>query len=275
MELLSKAFGILETNCYIVRTKIGDFIIDPGVDSAEWVIATARNPRAILNTHGHWDHIWCNYELKNALGAPIFCPKGDCFMLKSDCFNLGLTPCTPDFEVNPNESFVFGKDGVRSLGALESAGNSMESADDSSGDSAESAQSPCDSSDFIIVTFMHFPGHTPGCSMIRIRKGGDLRDSKSDDSKSTDDSNDSSGDSKILGDSKGAKNDFIFSGDFIFYRSIGRSDFPHSDKNEAEKSVKAFGELTLDLPLFPGHGQSTTIKDEQKLVAGHLRMLGC
>ena len=45
------------------------------------------------------------------------------------------------------------------------------------------------------IKFHHFPGHTPGCSMIEV-------------------------------------NGVIFSGDFLFRGSIGRWDFPYSDKNE-------------------------------------------
>lgn len=188
MELLSKPFGIYQTNCYILKTNVGDFIIDAGVDSASWVCENVKNPLCILNTHGHFDHIWCNYELKEMLKIPIYCPKDDAFMLESDCFDLGLKPVVPDVKVKPNETFDF------------------------SG---------------INVEFMHFPGHTPGCSMIKI-------------------------------------GDYIFSGDFIFYRSIGRSDFPYSNANDMQDSLKRFGSLDYDNVLYPGHGQSTSIRQEQK-----------
>lgn len=188
MELLSKPFGIYQTNCYILKTNVGDFIIDAGVDSASWVCENVKNPLCILNTHGHFDHIWCNYELKEMLKIPIYCPKDDAFMLESDCFDLGLKSVVPDVKVKPNETFDF------------------------SG---------------INVEFMHFPGHTPGCSMIKI-------------------------------------GDYIFSGDFIFYRSIGRSDFPYSNANDMQDSLKRFGSLDYDNVLYPGHGQSTSIRQEQK-----------
>ncbi|RAX53164.1 hypothetical protein CCY99_06110 [Helicobacter sp. 16-1353] len=248
MELLKKAFGVYATNCYILKTNIGDFIIDPGVGSAEWVLENAKNPIAILNTHGHFDHIWCNAELKKTLNVPIFCPKEDCFMLESDCFNLGLTPQNADRKVENNEIFYFDKNGLvetdspdlaesgaKSRG--DSGESSLESRVESRGDSsvesakkAESAESKAESNPQIKVEYMFFPGHTPGCSMIKI-------------------------------------GDFIFSGDFIFLNSIGRSDFPYSSDEAMQESLRQFGKIPYDLPLYPGHGDKTSIKAEQ----GNLR----
>lgn len=206
MELLSKAFGVYQTNCYILKSDIGDFIIDPGVESSSWVIANTSSPLAILNTHGHFDHIWCNADLKKHFNIPIFCPKEDCFMLESDCFNLGLTPSLPDVRVENNEIFYFNKNGFIREGEQ---------------DSKESVESS------IRVEYMFFPGHTPGCSMIKI-------------------------------------GDYIFSGDFMFFRSIGRSDFPYSSTKDMHDSLMRFGEIDYDMALYPGHGQSTSIKSEQQ-----------
>ena len=265
MELLSKAFGIYETNCYILRTEMGEFIIDAGVDSAKWVCENVRKPLAILNTHGHFDHIWCNAELRKTLNVPIYCPKGDCFMLKSDCFDLGLTPCAPDFEVEPNEIFKFGD---------------------------------------IEVEFMHFAGHTPGCSMIKISESNSslARPSRKFEKSAFDRQSvlsqadfsaqptNLTQDTRIANDSslrgsgeattkqsknKSAKSSeiYIFSGDFIFYRTIGRSDFPYSSPSDMRDSLQRFGKIPYNATLYPGHGQSTTIKDEQKNLPFYLRGL--
>ena len=75
--------------------------------------------------------------------------------------------------------------------------------------------------------FRHFPGHTPGCSMIEIE-------------------------------------DAMFSGDFLFKGSIGRWDFPYSDKNEMLKSLEKCKNLKGDFALYPGHGESSTLKAEQQ-----------
>lgn len=57
----------------------------------------------------------------------------------------------------------------------------------------------------------------------------------------------------------------LFSGDSLFYRSIGRTDFPGADGELLLKSIK---ERLFNLPaetiVYPGHGPSSTIGDEKK-----------
>lgn len=129
LKINSMPMGAYQTNCYIVTVKGKDFIIDPGIDATEWVVENVTDPVAILNTHGHFDHVWSNKELKEKLNVPIYCPKEDCFMLKDDPFGQGTPSCSADIEVKPNESFDF--DGIE-------------------------------------IIFHYFPGHTPGCSAIEI-----------------------------------------------------------------------------------------------------------
>ena len=78
------------------------------------------------------------------------------------------------------------------------------------------------------VKFHHFPGHTPGCCMIEIEG-------------------------------------YIFSGDFIFYRSIGRSDFAYSSPEDMRHSLLRFESMceVAAMPLYPGHGERTIARDEQ------------
>jgi glyoxylase-like metal-dependent hydrolase (beta-lactamase superfamily II) len=129
MDIKIKPMGDYQTNCYIVTLQGKDFIIDPGVGATSWVKQNVSNPVAIFNTHGHFDHVWCNAELQKELNVKLYCPKDDTFMLQNDPFNLNKTPSFPDVNVNPNEEFDF--DGVK-------------------------------------VKFHFFPGHTPGCSAIEI-----------------------------------------------------------------------------------------------------------
>jgi hydroxyacylglutathione hydrolase len=51
----------------------------------------------------------------------------------------------------------------------------------------------------------------------------------------------------------------VFSGDLVFRGSIGRSDFPNSDPEAMERSLRRFLELPDDLPVYPGHGLETTV----------------
>ena len=59
----------------------------------------------------------------------------------------------------------------------------------------------------------------------------------------------------------------IFVGDFIFKSSIGRCDLPTGDFKEMEKSLIEFKnhfKNNLDLEIYPGHGEITSIDRELK-----------
>lgn len=129
MEILKQPMGPYQTNCYIAKIDGKDFIIDPGVGATDWVIKNVTNPIAILNTHGHFDHVWSNDELQKKLNIPLYTPQGDVFLLQNSDWMPDLPPSFPDVEVQGDQIFDF--DGVE-------------------------------------VKFHHFPGHCPGCSMIEI-----------------------------------------------------------------------------------------------------------
>lgn len=188
MQIKVQAMGPYQTNCYIATVDGKDFIIDPGVNATQWVKENVTNPVAILNTHGHFDHVWSNAELQKDLGVKLYTPKDDVMLLNSSSWMPDLPPSVPDVEIVGDEELDF--DGVK-------------------------------------VKFRHFPGHCPGCSTIEI-------------------------------------NDAMFSGDFIFERSIGRTDFPYSSPQDMKKSLAKFKLLNFDKTLYPGHGGTTTIKQEQQ-----------
>ena len=187
MNIQSHPMGDYQTNCYLITIDDKTLIIDPGIGATEWVLAHAHNPVAILNTHGHFDHTWSNAALQRALHIPLYVPDEDAFMLTSDPFGQGTPPSQPDVRVSGDAT-------------LEIAG--------------------------IPVRYRHFPGHTPGNSVIEI--GGEW-----------------------------------FSGDFLFHRSIGRWDFPYSSANDMIRSLQKAQQITEDYPVHPGHGTGTTLRDEQ------------
>ena len=84
--------GDYQTNCYIVTIDEKDFIIDPGVGATKWVKQNVKNPVAILNTHGHFDHVWSNKEVKELYNIKLYTPKDDTFMLEKDPYGFGMTP---------------------------------------------------------------------------------------------------------------------------------------------------------------------------------------
>ena len=197
MVIKSMPMGTYQTNCYIVSIDDKDIIIDPGVDAVSWVIENVTNPVAILNTHGHFDHIWSNQELKERLNIPIYCPKDDCFMLQKDPFGQSTPPSKADVEVDDQD--IFNLDGF-------------------------------------IFKFHHFPGHTPGCSVIEIK-------------------------------------DSLFSGDFIFQGSIGRVDFPYSSPSDMKKSIQKILQWDQDFNIYSGHGAQTTLFNEQNSLKSWLNYL--
>jgi len=182
--------GPYQTNCYLMTIDGKDLIVDPGVGATRWVLSQVTNPVAILNTHGHFDHVWSNAELKEQLKIPLYCPADDAFMLATDPLGQGMLPSTPDVKVQGDES-------------LEIEG--------------------------IELRYRHFPGHTPGCSVIEI-------------------------------------GDAWFSGDFLFRDSIGRWDFPYSSAEQMLHSLQKAAAIEGDSTLYPGHGPTSTLKREQRKI---------
>lgn len=78
------------------------------------------------------------------------------------------------------------------------------------------------------IEWLHLPGHCPGSSMIYW-----------------------------------PKENVIFAGDVLFKGSIGRFDFPNSSKHDTNKSLEKIKEFNFDAIVYPGHGTSTTLKEEQ------------
>lgn len=197
MDIKIKPMGDYQTNCYIVTVNEKDFIIDPGVNATSWVKQNVKNPVAILNTHGHFDHVWSNADLQKELNLKIYCPQEDAFMLQNDPFGFGMPSSLADVLVKPDEEFDF--DGVK-------------------------------------VKFHFFPGHTPGCSAIEI-------------------------------------GNTLFSGDFIFNGSIGRTDFPYSNPNDMKQSLKKILSWDKDVIIYPGHGLNTKLSQEKASLNNWLNYL--
>ena len=57
-------------------------------------------------------------------------------------------------------------------------------------------------------------------------------------------------------------NNLLFSGDTLFYHTIGRTDLPNSDPISMLDSLKKLADLSVETKVYPGHGPETTIKEE-------------
>lgn len=192
MKVLFKPCGLYQTNCYIVSKDGCDLIVDPGENSYDFVTQNAKNPIAIINTHGHFDHIFSNVSLKKYFNIDVYIHKDDNFMLQSDVFAMGYETMS--------DAIVVG------------------------GDKFEDTSLKIGKFD---ISYLHFPGHTPGCCMVRV-------------------------------------DDVIFSGDFLFYGSIGRYDFAYSNKQDMKQSLQKCLKMSGNFELFAGHGGKTDLKSEQE-----------
>lgn len=57
--------------------------------------------------------------------------------------------------------------------------------------------------------------------------------------------------------------DTLVSGDTLFYRGMGRTDFPGGDEKAMSESLKKVLALDGGIHVYPGHGLSTTIEKER------------
>ena len=129
MQILKRAFGEYVTNCYIVKGEQGDLVIDPGQGSFDWVMQNTGKIAAVLNTHGHYDHVYDDAKLQR-MGAKIYIHEEDAFMLRTDPFETMPEPIEADVLIKGQEQ------------SLEIAGFN--------------------------VKFSLFAGHTPGSCMIEV-----------------------------------------------------------------------------------------------------------
>lgn len=56
----------------------------------------------------------------------------------------------------------------------------------------------------------------------------------------------------------------LFSGDTLFYTTIGRTDLPTSSARSIEDSLSKLLKLPLSTRVYPGHGVATTLERESK-----------
>ena len=127
MQILKKAFGEYATNCYILKGEQGDLVIDPGEGSFDWLMQNTGKIAAVLNTHGHFDHVYDDAKLQRT-GAKIYIHEEDAFMLRADPFETMPESIEADVLIKGQEQ------------SLEIAGFN--------------------------VKFSLFAGHTPGSCMI-------------------------------------------------------------------------------------------------------------
>lgn len=58
------------------------------------------------------------------------------------------------------------------------------------------------------------------------------------------------------------EDEVMFTGDFIFKETIGRTDLPTGDFNKMNDSIDMIKKYDKNIKLYPGHGDSTTLDYE-------------
>lgn len=93
LKIRNQVLGLIGTNCYLVfddQTKEG-VIIDPA-DNGALILNQCREleviPKAVLLTHGHFDHICAVPDLVRAFQLPVYAGKGEEELLRDPSKNL-------------------------------------------------------------------------------------------------------------------------------------------------------------------------------------------
>ena len=106
--------GIFETNCYLLKAPQGSILFDAPEGSCEWVRSLGVDPKLLLLTHGHVDHVQDVARIKRQFDCPIGCHPltapmiSDREFFRSFGFELEIEPVEPDFliEETPSREFL-------------------------------------------------------------------------------------------------------------------------------------------------------------------------
>jgi hydroxyacylglutathione hydrolase len=196
MEIITRTLGLLTANCYILRNQDEAIVIDPGGDfNVIGPLIGKRRLRFILNTHGHYDHIAANNEIKSHYDTRLAIGEHDASMLLDPELNLSIMVDRPFISMAPD--------------LLLRDGDTLQF-------------------DTKTIEVMYTPGHTIGSICFKM---GTL----------------------------------LFSGDTLFYHSIGRTDLPTGSFPELEKSIRTrLYTLPDDTKVYTGHGEHTSIGEEKR-----------
>jgi hydroxyacylglutathione hydrolase len=97
--------GIFETNCYLWHTPQGAILFDAPDGSCEWLQRNRVQPKILLLTHGHFDHIADLAKIKESFACQVGCHLESLPMIsdpnffRQHGFGFDLKPVQPDFFV--------------------------------------------------------------------------------------------------------------------------------------------------------------------------------
>jgi hydroxyacylglutathione hydrolase len=105
--------GIFETNCYLLEAPQGWILFDAPDGACEWVRSLDIDPKLLLLTHGHVDHVQDLARINQQFGCPIGCHPltapmiSDREFFRSFGFALEIEPVKPDFLIEETSSRDF------------------------------------------------------------------------------------------------------------------------------------------------------------------------
>jgi hydroxyacylglutathione hydrolase len=97
--------GIFETNCYLLKAPEGWILFDAPQGACEWMRSLEVEPKLLLLTHGHIDHVQDVARIKRQFGCPIGCHPltapmiSDREFFRNFGFELEIEPVEPDFPI--------------------------------------------------------------------------------------------------------------------------------------------------------------------------------
>ena len=138
MQIQNLYPGGIASNCYLVSEGTDAVLIDcsASVDTVKAALAAVgATLRGILLTHGHYDHLMTQDEIKAAFGVQVYLHRGDEKFPETGLFNCYHV--FTGFEASFTPPDVLFDDGeVLTFGALS-------------------------------IKAIHTPGHTPGCCVLQ------------------------------------------------------------------------------------------------------------
>ena len=232
--------GMLQCNCSIVGDPVTReaIVIDPGEEVERILAALAKHRltvKAILSTHAHIDHVGGLKQLHDVTGAPVLMNEGDLEMYRDMDLQarfLGVAPpplAKIDNLLNEGDTVRWGNYQARVL---------------------------------------HTPGHSLGSISLYLPSSMNTGASANE--------RDANGIALPRGDSEksriaardkhpNVRLPWLFAGDTLFARSIGRTDLWGGSYPEIIRSIRL---KLLTLPeetiVFPGHGPATTLAEERE-----------
>ncbi len=196
MKVITRTLGVLSANCYILINDDLAIVIDPGANpELIYPLLIGKRLLYIIDTHGHYDHIGANNDLKAHYDTKLAIHKDDYEMLVNPELNLSVMVDSQFISVLPD--------------ILLSDGDTIEFGDKT-------------------LKIIHTPGHTEGSISILV-------------------------------------DNILFSGDTLFYHSIGRTDLPGGNFEKLKTSIiEKLYTLDDSTIVYTGHGEPTTIGEEKR-----------